>query len=161
MSIDKNQAMVEYLFRCDTIKENPLFFNFAQEEDATNHFVTIADDVDLQKPYIDGSVLKQYTFNVISYRSVVHNPLIDEPGFIDENMENLAKIQSVMDWIEEQSDSGEFPDFGTDCVVENMRCLTNDPNLFGVDTNVNPPLAKYSVVIRLQYLDNTKKLWKS
>ena len=158
---DKNKNMVEYLFECDTIKENPLFFNFAQEEDATNHFVTIADDVDLQKPYIDGSVLKQYTFNVISYRSVSHNPLIDEPGFVDENMENLAKIQSVIDWVEEQNENHVYPNFGPNCVVESIGCLTDDPNLYAIDTEVNPPLAKYSIIIRVNYLDNTKRLWNN
>ena len=143
---------------CPTIQENPLFFNFADEEDGNNHFITEKDTI--KKRYIDGSRLKQYTFTIASYYAVSHNAILNEnDDIVDENVENMAKIQEVLDWIELQADSQNFPDFGPQFVVEEMVTLTTDPDIDGIDTSVNPPIVRYSVGVKVSYLDNSKKLW--
>ena len=143
---------------CPTIQENPLFFNFADEEDGNNHFITEKDTK--QCTYIDGSILKQYTFTIASYYSVSHNAVINEnDDIVDENLENMAKIQDILDWINEQADNENFPDFGPQIVVEKMETLTTDPDIDGIDTSVNPPIVRYSVGVKLKYLDTTKKIW--
>ena len=157
---DKNQAMIDYLMDCEDLTSGTHFFNYADEHDNANHIVTIADDKDLQKPFIDGSVMKQYTFQIICYRPLSNNPLVDTPGFVDENLENMAEVQAILDWIEEQEDNKNYPDFGEDCFAEKIYCMTDDPNLYAIDTEADPPLAKYSVVIRFEYLDTTKQLFK-
>ena len=157
---DKNQAMIEYLTECDAISASPLFFNYAEENEESNHVVTVADDVALQKPYIDGSVLKQYTFQLICYRPLSPNSLINEAGFSDENVENMANVRSILDWILQQEEDRHYPDFGEECLPERLYCLTNDPNLYAVDTQSDPPLAKYSIVIRFEYVDTSKMLFK-
>jgi hypothetical protein len=83
----------------------------------------------------------------------------DLPYIADENIENMAKIQAILDWIDEQSDNYNFPDFGPECEVESMRTLTTDPDIDGIDTSVNPPIARYSVGVRVTYLDNSKRKW--
>ena len=149
--------MIEFLLQCPTIQENPLFFNFADEENGNNHFIT---ENDIKKrTYIDGSCRKQYTFSIASYFSVSHNAIIDGDDIVDENMENMAKVQAILDWIDEQADSNNFPDFGPDCVVDEMETLSSDPDIDGIDTSVNPPIARYSVGVKLIYLDNSKKIW--
>lgn len=156
--MDKNLAIIKFLLDCPTIQENPLFFNFANEEDGNNHFITESDSV--KKPFIDGSVLKQYTFSIANYSYVSHNAIIDNDGNIsDENLENMAKVQDILDWINEQSDKQNYPDFGENCVIEEMNTLTTDPDIDGIDTSVNPPIARYSVGVKLLYLDNSKKIW--
>ena len=156
--MDKNQAMVKFLIGCPTIQENPLFFNFADEEDGNNHFITTKDTKKVT--YIDGSVLKQYTFTIASYHAVSHNAVLNENDeIIDENMENMAKVQEILDWIDEQADNRVYPDFGPQFVVESMETLTTDPDIDGIDTSVNPPMARYSVGVKLLYLDNSKKVW--
>lgn len=156
---DKNHKMVEYLADCEALSNGPLFFNYAEESNESNHIVTIADDKALQKPYVDGSVLKQYTFEIICYRPLSNNPLVNEPGFMDENIENMAEVQKVLDWIEEQEDNRSYPDFGEKCLPDRIYCMTDDPNLYAIDTEADPPLAKYSVVIRFEYLDNSKVIF--
>ena len=41
-----------------------------------------------------------------------------------------------------------------------MRALSDNPNLNGVNTQVSPTLAKYSVTIQINYIDNSKAVWK-
>ena len=159
--MDKNVAMIKFLMQCPTIQENPLFFNFADEEDGNNHLITGRDST--KRSYIDGSVLKQYTFTIASYYSVSHNAIINDedlPYIADENIESMAKIQEILDWIDEQADSNNFPDFGTECVVEEMKTLTTDPDIDGIDTSVNPPIARYSIGVKVSYLDNSRVIWK-
>lgn len=158
--MDKNKAMIKFLLSCPTIEENPLFFNFAHTEDGNNHFITEKDSV--ITTYIDGTVQKQYTFSIANYSSVSHDAVIrgeDENLLRNENLENMAKVQEILDWINEQSNNLNFPDFGEGYDVDEMTTLTTDPDIDGIDTSVNPPIARYSVGVKLKYLDTTKKCW--
>lgn len=159
---DKNVAMIKFLMTCPTIQENPLFFNFAEAESGNNHFITEKDS--RKKTYIDGSMLKQYTFSIASYFSISHNAVlndIDTDKIIDENVENMAKVQDILDWINEQADAHIYPDFGEMCEIDSMTTLTTDPDIDGIDTSVNPPIARYSVGVKLMYRDYSKRLWNS
>lgn len=157
--MDKNEAVISFLMNCPAIQENPLFFDFADEEDGNNHIITQSDK--LIRTYVDGSTLKSYTFTIACYKSVSHNAIVDGDTISDENIENMAMVQEILDWINSQAENYIFPDFGTQCVIESMETLTVDPNVDGVDTSVNPPLARYSIGVKIEYLDNTKKLWNS
>lgn len=154
---DKNEAMIEFLMQCPTIQNNPLFFNFAEEEDGNNHFIT--EQVSTKRTYIDGSMLKQYTFTIASYSYVSHVAIDDMPIGQNENIENMRKVQEILDWINTQSDNRNFPNFGADCEVDEISTLTTDPDIDGIDTSVNPPIARYSVGVKVMYLDNSKKIW--
>lgn len=157
--MDKNKAIIEYLFQCPTLANSPLFFNFAEAEDNNKQILTTANDKAIQKPFIDGTVLKKFTFTIIDYRSVIYQALVNVPGFSNENVEELIDVQSLIDWIDEQNDALNFPNFGESCVVEEIQALTDTPNLNGVDTSTSPSLAKYSVSIQVQYLDKAKAIW--
>lgn len=155
--MDKNNAVIEFLKTCPAIQSNPLFFNFAENEEGTNHFITETDKK--KKTYIDGSVLKQYTFTIASYVPVAYSAIVGDSNFNDQNMENMAIVQEILDWIEEQADKANYPDFGSECNIEDMRTLTGDPDLDGIDKSVNPPIARYSIGVQIDYIDNTKKIW--
>ena len=167
--MDKNQAVIDFLLTCPTIYSNPLFFNFINAKDKNKQVVTIATNNSINEKYIDGSVLRRYTFSIIdfcsvSYQAIPKNTVI--PGtstmtdYVSENVADLGLVQNVLDWIKEQDDSGNYPDFGEDCIIEKMATTTDVPNLNGVDTQVSPALAKYSITIQIDYLDTSKMLWK-
>ena len=158
--MDKNQAVIEYLSSCPAIAKNPLFFNFAKAEDNNKQLVVVATDKKVERPYIDGSVLKRYTFTIIDYRSVIYQAVVKEAGYPNENVEELLDVQSIIDWIEEQNSEYNFPDFGEDCVIDEIKALTDTPRLNGVDNSASPALAKYSVSIQILYLDTSKRIWK-
>ena len=65
--VDKNQAVIEYLLSCPAVQDNQLFFNFAEEADDNNQIITHGDDTALNQSYIDGSVLKSFTFTMLIY----------------------------------------------------------------------------------------------
>lgn len=157
--VDKNQAIIDYLMNCPTLAKNDMFFNFAHEEDDNKQIVTQATDKVLERPFIDGSVLKQYTFTLIDYRSVVYQALVNIQGYSNENVDEMFDVQSIIDWIEEQEDNRNYPDFGNECVVDEIHALTESPNLNGVDRETTPNLAKYSVAIRVNYIDYSKCIW--
>lgn len=157
--MDKHEAMIEYLQQCPVIANNPTYFNFAEGEDNTKQLVALGNDKAVTKPYIDGSVLRKYTLTIIDYRSVVYQALATISGYPNENVEELSNVQSIINWVTEQDDLSNFPDFGSDCVVEKIESLTDTPTLNGVDHSTTPNLAKYSISIQVTYVDKSKKIW--
>ena len=63
-NIDKNQAVIDFLLTCPSIANSYLYFNFTQAEDNNKQIMTLANEKVLNKSFIDGSVLKQYTFTI-------------------------------------------------------------------------------------------------
>lgn len=162
--MDKNQAIIDYILTCPVISGNPLFFNAIKAQDENKEIITIANDRTLNSKFIDGSVLKRYSFTIVDFRSISYNPvpLNTTPGteYKSENVENMFDVQGIIDWVEEQKDSGNYPDFGEDCVIDDIATTSDIPNLNGIDTNVAPALAKYSITIQIDYIDNSKTIFK-
>lgn len=157
--MDKNQAVIDFLLNCPQIHTNPLYFNFTEAKDNSKQIVTLGNEKAVNKPYIDGSVLKRFTFTIIDYKSVAYRAIAKQAGLVDENVEEIAEVQSIIDWVTEQADNKNYPDFGTDCIIEDMKVLTDNPNLNGTDTSVSPVLAKYSLSIQIEYIDYSKAIW--
>ena len=157
--MDKSQAMIEFLMNCEAIQNSSLYFNFVNASDEDKQFITVANDKILNKTYIDGSVLKRFTFTIIDYRSVAYQELAKLSISSNENVEEYLDIQGIIDWVEAQNDAQNYPDFGQYCQIDTMRTTTDNPNLNGVDTGVKPALAKYSISIQIDYLDTSKVIW--
>lgn len=160
MTVDKNQAVIEYLLSCPIVQDNQLFFNFAEEADDNNQIITHGDDTALNKPYIDGSVSKSFTFTMLIYKAVTYNPVVKTEGYVDESVSDISDIQAVIDWVIEQNENKVFPNFGESCIIESVEPTTNRPTLNGVNVSAQPPLAQYQVLIKITYLDISKMLWK-
>lgn len=158
---DKNDAIITYLRECPQLAGNPLFFNFIEAKDNNKQIVTIANDKAIDKPYIDGTVLKRYSFTIIDYRSVSYQAVVAITGHSNENVEELLDVQAIIDWIDDQNDLSNFPNFGDACIIDSISTTTNNPVLNGVDTSLKPALAKYSITIQVDYLDISKQLWNS
>lgn len=159
--VDKNQAIIDFLLDCPQLMYNSVFFNAVNAKDNDKQIITQSNDASLNSKYIDGSVLRRYTFTLIDFRSVLYQPLPKVEGYVSENVEELFDVQSIMDWVNEQADLQNYPDFGEDCIIDSMRTTSDNPNLNGIDTNVTPALAKYSMSIQIDYLDTSKAVWNS
>lgn len=157
--VDKNQAIIDYLLTCPTLANNETFFNFAKEQDNSKQIVSQATDKALNRVFIDGSVLKQYTFTLIDYRSIMYQALVNVSGYSNEGVDEMFDVQSVIDWIDEQESNHNYPDFGEHCKVDEIQTLTESPNLNGVDREATPNLAKYSIAIRVTYIDYSGCIW--
>lgn len=157
--IDKNEAIINFLLTCPTIVSHRVYFNFADENAMENssHIITEKDTV--IKRYIDGSSLKSYTFTVAMYLSADFIPVKASDASTDGNLEDMSLVQEVLDWINEQGENYNFPNFGSDYTIDEMQTLKNNPSIDGIDTSVNPPIVRYSIGVNIQYLDRTKVLW--
>lgn len=158
--MDKNQAIIDFMITCPEVQNNPLFFNFIHGKEDNKQIITLANEKILNRTYINGDILKQYTFTLIDFKSVTYNAIVKEPGYPDDNVDDMASVQDIIDWVATQNELRNYPNFGNDCMIEEMRVLTDNPNLNGVDTNTSPPLAKYSMSIQIDYIDKSKRLWK-
>lgn len=157
--MDKNKAIVEYLMSCPYIQNNPLFFNFINAKDNDKQIATVMNDVATNRSFIDGSVMKRFTFTIIDYKSIAYTAIPKIEGFPNENIDDMMDSQEIIDWITEQEDLKNYPDFGEDCIIDSMQALSNNPNMNGVDTTVTPSLARYSVSIQINYIDTSKRVW--
>lgn len=159
--VNKESAIIAFLRECPAIAGNPLFFNFINAKPDNKQIVTSGNEKFMQKPYIDGSVAKRYTFTIIDFKSVVYQAIVnpsplDSESYHNENVESYIDIQAIIDWVDEQNDARNFPNFGDTCEIEEMRVLTENPVLNGTDTQSKPALAKYSFAIQIDYIDNSK-----
>lgn len=159
--MDKTEAIIQYLLTCPRIANSSLYFNFINATDEDKQFLTVANDKALDKTYIDGSVLKRFTFTIIDYRSVAYQEMARYDITANESVEEYLDVQALIDWINDQEDIHNYPDFGEHCIIEHIGTASQNPNLNGVDTQANPALAKYSISIQIDYLDTSKMLWNN
>lgn len=157
----KFQAVIDFLLSCPAISSNSTFFNFLQAQDENKQIVIQSNDRIINKRFIDGSVQKQFLFTINDFRSVAYQPIPRVMGYSSENVEELVDVQGIMDWINEQADLRSYPDFGEKCIIDHMETTSDNPSLAGVDTSVSPPLAKYSMSIKIDYVDTSKRIWQN
>jgi hypothetical protein len=158
--VDKHQAVIDYIINCPNIRNSPLYFNFINAQDDTNQFVTNSNDRYTNTRYIDGSIGKLYTFTIITFKSINDNAVVKLPDYPNENILDLTDIQALINWIIEQDELQNFPDFGEDCIVESIATTTDEPSFDGIDEQTEPNLAVYSVTIEISYIDISKRLWR-
>ena len=158
--IDKNQAIIDFLLQCPDIANSELYFNFINAEDDNKQIITESNDKFSNRSYIDGSVLKQYTFTLIDFKSITDSALVLIQDYPNENVVDVSDVQALINWINEQNKLQNFPDFGEDCEIQSIETTSENPSFEGVNTEVTPILAMYSISIRIEYIDNSEKLWR-
>ena len=128
------------------------------QNDDDVQFLTDSNETALNKTFVDGSVMKRYTFTLVITKSIT-DLAIAKDILDNENIGDIADIQTFMDWINEQGDNNNYPIFGDTCVIEEMHTTSENPSLDGINTDVTPALAMYSMEIRIDYIDYSKVIW--
>lgn len=154
-TIDKNQATLNFLATYDGVATSPIFINFMNAKNDDVQFLTESNDTALHQAYIDGSVKKRYTFSLLITKTITDMPVAKDI-MTNENVEDIAELQEFMDWINAQGENNVFPDFGENCVIEEMKTTAENPDLTGINTEATPALALYSMEIRIDYIDYSK-----
>lgn len=158
--MDKNQAVIDYIITCPTILNSPLYFNFINAKNDTNQFFTESTDIYTNRNFVDGSVEKIYTFTILTFKSAADIAVVKMSGYENENLSDLSDVQKLIEWITEQNEARNFPDFGEDCIIDSIETTTEQPKFEGIDEQITPPLAVYSTSIQIKYIDTSKKLWR-
>ena len=157
--MDKNKKVIEYLLTCPSIYNTPLYFNFINAKNDHTQFVTVSNDKAINQPFIDGSVSKRYDFTLIVFKSVSPNPIVKDGQHSDENIVDISDVQGIIDWIDVQNKARQFPDFGNLCIIDSIGTTTTNPTLNSIDTTVTPALARYSITIRIEYVDYSESIY--
>lgn len=157
--IDKNEAIINYLLQCTEIYNSPLYFNLVNADDNSIQILTTADDKVMSKYYVDGSIDKRYTFNIIIFKSVSDTEIVKLPDYTHENVDELKDVQQLLDWVTQQQELRNYPDFGETCIIDSIDTTTDVPRFEGINNESNPPLAMYSISIVVTYLDISKVIY--
>ncbi len=156
--MDKNKATINFIATYPGIETSPIFVNFINAKDNDVQILTDDNDKSVNRTFVDGSVMKQYTFSIVITKSIT-SMAIAKDEIIGENIDDLADMQAFMDWVNEQGENQIYPDFGEQCVIEEMHTTAENPSIDGINTEVSPALALYSMEIRIDYIDYSKVLW--
>lgn len=159
MAVDKNKATIKFLLDCPVIKDNPLFFNFGNVRNNDCQYQTISNDTAMDKTFIDGSKSSRFLFTLVTFRSISDNEIVKDTTVDNENIEDLFELQDIIDWVNEQGDDENYPNFGTKIEIQDMETTTDTPQFEGVNSSASPALAMYSMTIRIDYIDYTKTIW--
>ena len=143
--MSKHDAVKAYFVpKVKELAGSMLNFNFSPESPNGISLITNYSDK-VRKKYITGDALKEYGFSIIIVKE--YSSESD-----DLNLEAMNFAQTFMEWLEEQNEKKEYPDFGKDCTIEKMENLQNMPNLSGV--NYEAGLARYMIQVRIIYTEN-------
>ena len=158
MANDKNKATIAFIANYAGIATSPIFVNLINATDNDVQILTSSNEKYLNKPFVDGSVKKQYTFSIVVTKTITNLALLKD-DIVGENIDDLAEMQAFMDWVNEQGENQNYPDFGEDCVIEEMHTTAENPSIDGINSEISPPLALYSMEIRIDYIDYSKVIW--
>ena len=156
--MDKNKAILDFITTYSGIETSPIFVNFINARYNDVQFLTSSNETALNREFVDGSVMKRYTFSLVITKSIT-NLAVAKDGIVSENIDDIADIQAFMDWVNEQGDNQNYPDFGENCIIEKMHTTSENPSLDGVNAQVTPVLALYSMEIGIDYIDYSKVVW--
>lgn len=156
--MDKNKAILDFIATYQDIEKSPIFINFINAKNDDVQYMTASNETYLNRKFVDGSVMKRFTFSLVITKTIT-SMAIAKDLMTNENIDDLADIQAFMDWINEQGENQNYPDFGGDCVIEEMHTTSENPSIDGINTEVAPALALYGVEIRIDYIDYSKIVW--
>lgn len=138
MSISKHEALLNWIK--PFLEDNYLYFESADAYPGVRELVPNYGDY-VNSIDIIGNKYKSYSFVFIGYEKI-------DTGTSDVNLRNMELFEKFNDWLEEQKEAENFPDFGDKCSEYDIIILQNMANLAMV-TEDN--LAKYMLGARIDY----------
>ena len=133
----------------DWVRESPLMtdivlLNWLNDRDGTGAIVPVSEAV--AADYCDGTKLVHYDFMLQFMYSV--SDTTDTT-----NTDRMFDMRKWQDWIEQQDENGNLPDFGDGYDMQEVRNLSGMPDLAQVYEN---GAGKYQFPARLVYLQKWK-----
>lgn len=139
---------INFLLTDDEISKNKLFVNAVKASANNIGVVTSAIDRNQSQHFVDGSWRHTLTFTINNYKPISQQQLMTASISGNLNIENLIDPQKIIDFIEQSNENGNFPYFGTDYEVEEMRSVNLTPPTPTV-TDTDNPLAKFALPIEI------------
>ena len=120
---NRHEKVMNYFLTCDEIKD--LYFAFSKTENGDMQIIPMPETT--IKEYVDGGKVKSYNFSFVAfkYKSMVPNS--------NENAKSVFDVEKVIEWIKKQDRIKNFPDFGDDYSVQEIKPLETIPNISAQD----------------------------
>ena len=150
--MDYTTPFLKWLLTCPDVEKNKIFLNAVTADKEAKAIVTqqIATREDVR--YIDGSVLHTVRFTLFDYKSIAFNQLVKSKLEGNENLEVLLETGGLNDWIENQNEKMNFPDYGEGFEVQEIRPDYLTPSTPSIDTG--ELIAKFSIPITMKVLED-------
>lgn len=139
MPDNKNIAMLNYLRQYPGL-QSFLYFNTLVNYTGDTAVQTVYGE-QWETRYVRGHGIKQWDFAVVKIAPA-------DTGTSETNADEAQAVQDFMDWIDEQNEKKNFPDFSPGKVIS-IENLQNMPNFAGI--NENEATAKYMFQCRVRY----------
>lgn len=137
----RHEAVWDWLLTCPHIKD--MFFNFSTVEDGGTVLVPLTAFNDTaEQEFVDGSSIRVYDFNIVHF-SVYSTAPNDR-----QNIDVLANVERIADWVTQQDAAGNYPVFPNGCHVLGIEVL---PSNGGYVSAWDESGAKYMLQIRIRY----------
>lgn len=142
---NKYQAVMDLINTCPLVGHST-FFNVIDETDSDgNTSLLTMPDGTLVKKYIGGEKLKRFSCEIRQVKPLTFSQNSKQ------NIEQIQLVQEFLNWINEQGEKGNFPDFGRGCTVQSMGTPegADVPSVAGVSEDV----ALYAFTFEITYLE--------
>lgn len=136
--MSKHKAMQEWVQQF--LEDNYLYFESADAYPGVRTIVPNYGDYIRFKDIL-GNKHKTYSFAFIGYERI-------DTGTSDVNTRNMEIMDKFNDWLEEQREKENFPDFGHKCSEYEITPLNNMANLSEISEDGT---AKYMLFARVDY----------
>lgn len=120
-----------------------LKLNATTNEVGEASLVTNYTDVAVSEPFIDKTAPRRYTFSL-------NLILAWSDGYDDVNMESIRQASKLLDWVNDQFDEGNIPDFDG-AIIQSIETEQNLPALNVVFPDES--LAQYTIAARIDYIE--------
>ena len=144
---NKHEAVWEWLATCPYIGD--MFFAASRGEDGNTMLVPSDQEV---TTYIDGSSLHNYNVALTRFLAFSADPNDNA------NIQDAVDLEAVAEWVEQQVDGGNLPDFPDGETVQDIRVL---PNESGYLVAQDMTLAKWMIQFQIEYLKGVKTYVRS
>lgn len=133
------EAVRKFVKTCPHIKKfnEGIGVNFLKE-DPISYVIETAPSEPIVEEFMDGGSDRQYVFNFASRESYGAD--------IRQNIDSCGFYEAFADWLEEQTEKGEFPTLGEKKIPYEIKAITS-----GYVDDVLPGKAKYVIQCRLLY----------
>ena len=131
MDNNKYTAVLNFINTCPLVGSDT-YFNFADvTSNDGNTFLHTVPYSTPYKRYVDGDALWRMQFEVRQIK-----PLCRESNTIA-NAETLQAVTDFLNWVKQQGENKNYPDFGENCTIIDLRIPNNvtTPMMTGTDEN--------------------------
>ena len=125
------------------LTNNYLYFETADAYPGIREIVPNYGDY-IDRKDILGSKYKTYTFMFVAFEKI-------DTGTSDVNVDNMSMLDSFNEWLEEQIENANYPDFGTNCSEYEIEILQNMADVAYI---TDDGLAKYMLGAAIHYKED-------